>query len=83
MTTLGQRSAAGVGAAGMESAGSIPATRTNAPFVYRFRTTPFHGVKRGSIPLWCTICLVLSRYRVWTHTLFGPNWRGTGPDITA
>ena len=30
-----------------------------------------------------TICLVLSRYRVWTHTLFGPNRPGTGPDITA
>ena len=26
---------------------------------------------------------MLSGYRVWTHTLFGPNWRGTGPDITA
>jgi len=25
-----------------------------APFVYRFRTLPFHGRKRGSIPLRCT-----------------------------
>jgi len=24
----------------------------------------------------------LSRYRVWTHTLFGFNWRGTNPEIT-
>ena len=64
-------------------AGSIPATRTNAPFVYRFRTPPFHGGKRGSIPLRCTICLVLSRYRVWTHTLFGFNRPETNPDITA
>ncbi len=26
-----------------------------APFVYRSRTLPFHGRKRGSIPLRCTI----------------------------
>jgi len=25
---------------------------------------------------------VLSGYRVWTHTLFGFNWRGTNPKIT-
>jgi hypothetical protein len=26
---------------------------------------------------------VLSGYRVQTCTLCGPNWRGTGPNITA
>jgi hypothetical protein len=31
----------------------------------------------------CGICLVLSGYRVWTHTLCGPNRPGTGPNITA
>ena len=29
------------------------------------------------------ICLVLSRYRVWTHTLFGFNQPETNPEITA
>ena len=47
------------------------------------RTLAFHAGKRGSIPLSSTICLVLSGYRVQTCTLCGPNWRGTGPNITA
>ena len=44
---------------------------------------PFTPEITGSNAVPSTICLVLSRYRVWTHTLCGSNRPETDPEITA
>lgn len=36
----------------------------NAAIVYRFRTTPFHGVKRGSIPRSSTKCFLIGLLQI-------------------